>query len=83
MKKQKSISPAVNMLKILAMMSGSQQGCHCTQEQHNLLDSVVTVVRGSKVEWARIPDVGSFVVVVIVPILQSCLATTPRPKPSD
>lgn len=81
MKKQKSISPAVKVLKILAVLSGSQQGCHRTQEQHNLLDSVVTVVRGSKVEWARIPDVGSFV--VVVPILQGCLATTPRPKPSD
>lgn len=82
MKKQKSIGPAVKVLKILAVLSGSQQGCHRTQEQHNLLDSVVTVVRGSKVEWARIPDVGSFVVVV-VPILQGCLATTPRRKPSD
>lgn len=53
--------------------------CHCTQKQHNLTDVFVTAIRGSKGKWARIPPFGSF----FVPIRQGCLATTPRPKPSD
>lgn len=55
------------------------QCCHCTQKQHNQIDVFVTTARRSKGKWARIPAFGSF----FVPIHQGCLATTPRPKPSD